>query len=70
MEVYQEYTDMTTESEDMSLEKALEVIKQIAERHERDMAACAMAGRIERERRNALQAAQAAGSESGRAEVV
>ena len=56
--------------EDLSLEKALEIIKQIAERHERDMQACAMAGRIERERRNTIHAAQAAGSESGRAEVV
>ena len=70
MEVYQEYTDMTTESEDMSLEKALEIIKQIAERHERDMQACAMAGRIERERRNAIHAEAAEGSESGRAENV
>ena len=70
MEVYQEYTDMTTESEDMSLEKALEIIKQIAERHERDMQACAMAGRIERERRDAIHAAPPEGSDSGGHEPV
>ena len=56
---------MTIESEDMSLEKALEIIKQIAERYDRDMQACAMAGRIERERRNALHAAPPEGSDSG-----
>jgi len=58
---------MTTESEDMSLEKALEVIKQIAERYERDHAVSEVAQRIERDRRNALHAAAAEGSESGRA---
>ena len=51
--------------EDLSLEKALEIIKQIAERHERDMQACAMAGRIERERRNAIHAEAAEGGTSG-----
>lgn len=56
--------------EDLSLEKALEIIKQIAERHERDMQACAMAGRIERERRNALHAAPPAGSDGGRNETL
>ena len=50
------------ESEDMSLEKALQVIKQIAERYDRDMELCRMAGRIERDRRNAIHAAQ---NESG-----
>jgi len=54
----------------MSLEKALEIIKQIAERHERDLQACAVAQRIERERRNALHAAAAEGSESGRNETL
>lgn len=54
----------------MELNEALKVITEIAERHERDMQACTMAGRIERERRNTIHAAQAAGSESGRAEVV
>ena len=56
---------MTTESEDMSLEKALQVIEQIAERYERDMQACAMAGRIDRERRDAIHAAAAEGGTSG-----
>lgn len=70
MEVYQEYTDMTTESENMSLEKALKVIEQIAERYERDMQLCAMAGRVDRERRNAIHAAQAASGTSGRADAL
>jgi len=52
--------------EDMSLEKALEIIKQIAERHERDLQACAVAARIDRDRRNTLHAAQAASGTSGR----
>ena len=56
--------------EDMSLEKALEIIKQIAERHERDLQACAMAQRIERDRRNTLHAAQAASGTSGGNEPV
>lgn len=56
--------------EDLSLEKALEIIKQIAERHERDMQACAVAQRINRERRNAIHAAQAEGSDSGRNEAL
>ena len=64
MEVYQEYTDMTTESEDMSLEKALQVIEQIAERYERDMQLCAMARRVDRERRDAIHAAQNESRES------
>ena len=48
--------------EDLSLEKALEIIKQIAERHERDMAACEVAARIDRDRRNTLHAEAATGS--------
>jgi len=56
--------------EDMSLEKALEIIKQIAERHDRDMQACAMARRVDRERRNAIHAAQAASGTSGRADAL
>ena len=56
--------------EDMSLEKALEIIKQIAERHERDLQACAVAARIDRERRNAIHAAQAASGTSGGNEPV
>ena len=56
--------------EDMSLEKALEIIKQIAERHERDLQACAVAQRIERERRNALHAAPPEGSDGGRNETL
>lgn len=51
--------------EDLSLEKALEIIKQIAERHERDMQACAVAQRINRERRNAIHAEAATGSIGG-----
>ena len=70
MEVYQEYTDMTTESEDMSLEKALKVIEQIAERYERDMQLCAMARRVDRERRDAIHAAPPEGSDSGRNEAL
>ena len=56
--------------EDMSLEKALEIIKQIAERHERDMQACAMARRVDRERRDAIHAEAAEGSTSGRADAL
>lgn len=56
--------------EDMSLEKALEVIKQIAERHERDMQACAVAERIDRDRADAIHAAQAASGTSGGNEPV
>ena len=56
--------------EDMSLEKALEIIKQIAERHERDLQACAMAQRIERDRRNTLHAEAATGSNGGRNETL
>ena len=51
--------------EDMSLEKALEIIKQIAERHERDLQACAVAARIDRDRRNTLHAEAATGSNGG-----
>ena len=54
----------------MDLNEALKIIKEIAERHERDMQACTMAGRIERERRNAIHAEAAEGSESGRAEAL
>jgi len=56
---------MTTESENMSLEKALKVIEQIAERYDRDMQACAMARRVDRERRNAIHAAATEGGASG-----
>jgi hypothetical protein len=56
--------------EAMTLEKALEIIKQIAERHERDLQACAVAQRIDRERRNAIHAAQAASGTSGGNEPV
>jgi len=51
--------------EDMSLEKALEIIKQIAERHERDLQACEVAARIDRDRRNTLHAEAATGSNGG-----
>lgn len=51
--------------EDMSLEKALQVIEQIAERYERDMQLCAMARRVDRERRNTLHAEAEEGSTSG-----
>jgi hypothetical protein len=40
--------------EDMPLEKALEVIKQIAERFERDHAAAEMAERVNRDRADTL----------------
>jgi len=61
---------MTTESEDMSLEKALKVIEQIAERYDRDMQACAMARRVERDRRNAIQAATSESGRSGGADAL
>ena len=54
----------------MDLNEALKIIKEIAERHERDMAACEMARRIERERRNAIHAAQATSGTSGRADAL
>ncbi len=54
----------------MDLNEALKIIKGIAERHERDMAACEMARRIERERRNALHAAPPEGSNGGRNETL
>ena len=56
--------------EDMSLEKALEIIKQIAERYDRDMQACAMAGRSARDRRDAIHDQAAEGSDSGGHEPV
>ena len=59
---------MTTE--DMPLEKALEVIKQIAERFERISECEKMARRIDRERADALHAEATEGSDSGGAEVV
>jgi len=57
---------MTTESEDMSLEKALKVIEQIAERYDRDMQACAMARRVDRKRADAIHGQTPAGGDSGR----
>ena len=56
--------------EDLSLEKALEIIKQIAERHERDMQACEVAARIDRDRRNILYVEAATGSNGGRHETL
>jgi len=56
--------------EDMSLEEALKEIARIAERYERDMQACAVAERINRERRNAIHAEAAEGSTSGGNEPV
>ena len=61
---------MTTESEDMSLEKALKVIEQIAERYDRDMQACAMARRVDRKRADALHATQGTGGASSGDEAV
>ena len=54
----------------MSLEEALKEIARIAERYERDMAACALAARIDRDRRDALHAAPAEGSDSCRNETL
>ncbi len=54
----------------MELNEALKVIKEIAERHERNMAACEMARRIERSRRNAIHAATAESCRSGRDEAL
>ena len=59
------YAGFKITMEAMTLEKALEIIKQIAERHERDLQACAVAQRIERERRNTLHAEAATGSNGG-----
>ena len=56
--------------EEVTLEESLKEIIKIAERYDRDMQACAVAQRINRERRNAIHAAAAEGSESGRAENV
>ena len=52
--------------EDMPLEKALEVIKQIAERFERISECEKMARRIDRKRADALHGQAAKGSDSGR----
>jgi len=51
-------------------DEAVEIIKGIAERHERDMAACEMARRVERDRRNAIQAATSESGRSGGDEVM
>ena len=59
------YAGFKITMEAMTLEKALEIIKQIAERHERDLQACAVAARIDRDRRNTLQAEAATGSNGG-----
>lgn len=59
---------MTTE--DISLEKALEIIKQIAERFERVSRCAEVAERIDRKRADALHAAQATSSDSGRNEAL
>ena len=64
------YAGFKITMEAMTLEKALEIIKQIAERHERDLQACAVAARIDRDRRNAIHAAQAASGTSGGNEPV
>ena len=61
---------MTTESEDMSLEKALEVIKQIAERFERISKCAAVAERIDRDRADAIQAATSESGRSGGADAL
>lgn len=49
----------------MEPDEAVEIIKGIAERHERNMAACEMARRVERNRRNAIHAATAESCRSG-----
>ncbi|MDD2998458.1 MAG: hypothetical protein PHV05_05305 [Candidatus Riflebacteria bacterium] len=49
----------------MDLSEALKIIKEIAERFERDHAVTEVAQRIDRERRNALHAATPEGSDSG-----
>ena len=49
----------------MQPDEAVEIIKGIAERHERNMAACEVAGRIDRDRRNAIHAATAESCRSG-----
>jgi len=51
-------------------DEAVEIIKGIAERHERDMAACEMARRVDRERRNAIHAAATEGGASGGADAL
>jgi len=51
-------------------DEAVEIIKGIAERHERDMAACEMARRVERDRRNAIQAATSESGRSGGADAL
>ena len=59
---------MTTE--DMPLEKALETIKQIAERFERVSRCAEVAERIDRKRADALHGQAAKGSDSGRNEAL
>lgn len=54
----------------MSLEEALKEITRIAERYERDMAACALAARIDRDRRDALYAEATASGTGGGHEPV
>jgi hypothetical protein len=49
----------------MQPDEAVEIIKGIAERHERNMAVCEMARRIERDRRNTIHAATAESCRSG-----
>lgn len=51
--------------EDMPLEKALEVIKQIAERFERISECEKMAGRVDRKRADALHGQATKGSDGG-----
>jgi len=59
---------MTTE--DMPLEKALEVIKQIAERFERISECEKMARRVDRKRADAIHGQTPAGGTSGRADAL
>ncbi len=54
----------------MQPDEAVEIIKSIAERHERNMAACEMARRIERDRRNTIHAKATEGSDSCRNEAL
>ncbi len=56
--------------EEVTLEESLKEIIKIAERYERDMQLCAMAGRVDRERRDAIHAAQATSGTSGRADAL
>lgn len=59
------YAGLKITMEAMTLEKALEEIERIAERYNRDMAACEVAARIDRDRRNTLHAEAATGSNGG-----